>query len=95
LGGKHQADRDDRDMFPAAVRAILFQRGSANEKLKPKAFVFENVKGLLRQTFADYFEYILRRLTYPSFTAATKISKFKEKYGMFEPALMPWHSLRQ
>jgi DNA (cytosine-5)-methyltransferase 1 len=87
LGGKHQADRDDRDMFPAAVRA--------SEKLKPKAFVFENVKGLLRQTFADYFEYILRRLTYPSFTAATKISKFKEKYGMFEPALMPWHSLRQ
>jgi DNA (cytosine-5)-methyltransferase 1 len=67
LGGKHQADRDKRDMFPAAIRAILFQRGSANEKLKPKAFIFENVKGLLRQTFADYFEYILLRLTYPSF----------------------------
>jgi DNA (cytosine-5)-methyltransferase 1 len=59
LGGKHQADRDKRDMFPAAIQAI--------EKLKPKAFVFENVKGLLRQTFADYFEYILLRLTYPSF----------------------------
>jgi DNA (cytosine-5)-methyltransferase 1 len=28
-----------------------------------------NVKGLLRQTFADYFEYILLRLTYPSFYA--------------------------
>jgi DNA (cytosine-5)-methyltransferase 1 len=59
LGGKHQADRDKRDMFPAAIHAI--------EKLKPKAFIFENVKGLLRQTFADYFEYILLRLTYPSF----------------------------
>jgi DNA (cytosine-5)-methyltransferase 1 len=61
LGGKHQADRDKRDMFPAAIHAI--------EKLKPKAFIFENVKGLLRQTFADYFEYILLRLSYPSFKA--------------------------
>jgi DNA (cytosine-5)-methyltransferase 1 len=59
LGGKHQADRDKRDMFPAAIHAI--------ERLKPKAFIFENVKGLLRQTFSDYFEYILLRLTYPSF----------------------------
>ncbi len=61
LGGKHQADRDKRDMFPAAIQAI--------ERLKPKAFIFENVKGLLRKTFADYFEYILLRLTYPSFNA--------------------------
>jgi DNA (cytosine-5)-methyltransferase 1 len=49
LGGKHKADRDNRDMFPYAIRAI--------EKLTPKAFIFENVKGLLRQSFADYFEY--------------------------------------
>jgi DNA (cytosine-5)-methyltransferase 1 len=61
LGGKHQADRDKRDMFPAAIHAI--------ERLKPKAFIFENVKGLLHQTFADYFEYIMLRLTYPSFNA--------------------------
>ncbi|MCY7366522.1 MAG: DNA cytosine methyltransferase [Chamaesiphon sp.] len=61
LGGKHQADRDQRDMFPSAIHAI--------KCLKPKAFIFENVKGLLRQTFADYFEYILLRLTYPSFDA--------------------------
>jgi DNA (cytosine-5)-methyltransferase 1 len=61
LGGKHQADRDNRDMFPTAIHAI--------ERLKPKAFIFENVKGLLRQNFADYFEYILLRLTYPSFNA--------------------------
>jgi DNA (cytosine-5)-methyltransferase 1 len=59
LGGKHQADRDKRDMFPAAIHSI--------ERLKPKAFIFENVKGLLRKTFADYFEYILLRLNYPSF----------------------------
>jgi DNA (cytosine-5)-methyltransferase 1 len=60
LGGKHRADRDSRDMFPYAIQAIA--------RLQPRAFVFENVKGLLRHTFADYFEYLLLRLTYPSFT---------------------------
>jgi DNA (cytosine-5)-methyltransferase 1 len=58
LGGKHQADRDGRDMFPWAIHAI--------EKLRPKVFVFENVKGLLRQTFSDYFEYIIRNCSTPS-----------------------------
>jgi DNA (cytosine-5)-methyltransferase 1 len=53
LGGKHKADQDSRDMFPYAIRAI--------EQLTPKAFVFENVKGLLRASFADYFEYIIDR----------------------------------
>jgi DNA (cytosine-5)-methyltransferase 1 len=61
LGGKHRAERDDRDMFPSAISAIAM--------LKPKVFVFENVKGLLRQTFADYFEYIILRLTYPGVVA--------------------------
>ncbi|WLQ13312.1 DNA cytosine methyltransferase [Hahella aquimaris] len=57
LGGKHQGFLDDRDMFPEAVRAV--------RELKPKAFIFENVKGLLRQNFAEYFEYVILQLTYP------------------------------
>jgi len=61
LGGKHQANQDSRDMFPYAIQAI--------EKLMPKAFVFENVKGLLRPSFSNYFEYIILRLTYPGVTA--------------------------
>jgi len=63
MGGKHKADQDHRDMFPYAIKAI--------ERLMPKAFVFENVKGLLRATFADYFEYIILRLTYPDFATET------------------------
>lgn len=59
MGGKHLANDDSRDMFPYAIKAI--------ERLAPKAFIFENVKGLLRSSFSDYFEYILLRLTYPSF----------------------------
>jgi len=58
LGGKHQAHNDSRDMFPYAINTI--------EKLQPKAFLFENVKGLLRTSFRDYFDYILLRLTYPN-----------------------------
>jgi DNA (cytosine-5)-methyltransferase 1 len=56
-GGKHLADKDERDMFPQAIRAI--------RETRPDCFVFENVKGLLRTTFSDYFEYILLRLSHP------------------------------
>ncbi|EIJ41309.1 DNA-methyltransferase Dcm [Beggiatoa alba B18LD] len=58
LAGKHQAHRDKRDMFPYAIRCI--------EHLQPKAFFFENVKGLLRASFSNYFEYIILQLTYPN-----------------------------
>jgi DNA (cytosine-5)-methyltransferase 1 len=57
LGGKHRGYMDDRDMFPEAVRAVRL--------LRPKAFIFENVKGLLRQSFASYFEYIHLQLSHP------------------------------
>ena len=57
LGGKHQGYQDSRDLFPEAVRAV--------HALQPRAFLFENVRGLLRESFAHYFSYILLRLTYP------------------------------
>jgi DNA (cytosine-5)-methyltransferase 1 len=60
LGGKHQAFKDSRDMFPQAARAI--------KEAKPDSFIFENVKGLLRKTFSSYFEYIILQLTYPDVT---------------------------
>ncbi|MEX0887333.1 MAG: DNA cytosine methyltransferase [Phycisphaeraceae bacterium] len=52
LGGRHRAWEDQRDMFPEAVRSI--------RQIMPKAFIFENVKGLLRQNFANYYSYIIR-----------------------------------
>lgn len=60
LGGKHGGYNDNRDMFPEAVRAV--------RELRPRAFIFENVKGLLRESFAGYFEYILLQMTHPSFS---------------------------
>lgn len=58
MGGKHRAHGDPRDMFPEAVRAV--------RELQPCCFVFENVKGLLRESFATYFGYVVLQLTYPS-----------------------------
>ena len=57
LGGKAKGHEDERDMFPYAISAI--------RQLMPKAFIFENVKGLLRQSFSQYFNYIILQLTYP------------------------------
>ena len=64
LGGKHGANNDCRDMFPYAIKAI--------ETLTPRAFIFENVKGLLRESFSDYFRYIILRLTFPDAHPALK-----------------------
>ena len=57
LGGKHRAHRDERNLFPDVIRAV--------RELKPKAIVIENVKGLTRESFSRYFEYIKLQLRYP------------------------------
>lgn len=62
LGGKHRAYNDSRDMFSEAVRAV--------REIKPKAFVFENVKGLLRASFTAYREYIELQMQHPEVVAA-------------------------
>lgn len=57
LGGKHRAHHDSRDMWPEAVRAV--------REIEPRAFLFENVKGLTRASFATYLAYIVHQLTHP------------------------------
>lgn len=57
IGGKHKAFYDDRDMFPQVVRAV--------RELKPRAILIENVKGLTRKSFANYFSYIVLQLSHP------------------------------
>ena len=60
IGGKHKGFRDERDMFPHAVHVV--------RTVHPKAFIFENVRGILRKSFAKYFGYILLQLQYPELT---------------------------
>lgn len=60
LGGKHRGFRDERNLFPDTVAAI--------RTLKPRAVLIENVKGLLRQSFAKYFEYVTLMVRHPEVT---------------------------
>lgn len=46
---------DERDMWPEAIRAV--------REIEPDAFLFENVRGLMRETFAAYFASILSDLS--------------------------------
>jgi DNA (cytosine-5)-methyltransferase 1 len=57
LGGKHRGYEDERNLFPETIRAVL--------ALQPKAILIENVKGLMRQSFANYFTYIQFMLEFP------------------------------
>lgn len=61
MGGKHGGFLDVRDMFPQAIRAV--------DEVRPRAFVFENVRGLTRAAFNNYFTYIKIRLEFPSIKA--------------------------
>ena len=61
MGGKARAADDKRDMFPATAEVI--------RQLQPRAFIVENVRGLTRPAFANYFEYIQNRLTFPEMAA--------------------------
>ncbi len=57
IGGKHGGPDDPRDMWPEAVRCV--------RELRPQAFLFENVRGLLRPAFADYLAWIRLHLERP------------------------------
>lgn len=57
IGGKHRGYEDRRNLFPDTIKAVV--------ALTPKAIIVENVRGLTRQTFADYFTYIQFMLEFP------------------------------
>lgn len=57
IGGKHKGPTDARNMWPEAIRAV--------RELRPRAFVFENVRGLLRPAFAAYLEFLRLQLAWP------------------------------
>ncbi len=60
MGGKHKAHDDQRDMFPTTVEVV--------RTLRPRAFIVENVKGLTRSAFANYYQYILLQFEFPEIT---------------------------
>ena len=58
IGGNHRGPEDERNMWPEAVRAV--------REVRPKAFLFENVRGLLRPAFDDYLAYLRSALAWPA-----------------------------
>lgn len=57
LGGAHRGHLDERNLWPAFNRCV--------RETRPRAIVAENVRGLLRPSFAPYWEYIQRELAAP------------------------------
>jgi DNA (cytosine-5)-methyltransferase 1 len=56
-GGVAKGDEDKRNMFPSMFKAV--------REMRPKVVVCENVRGLLRPSFAEYFQYIRNELELP------------------------------
>lgn len=50
IAGKQLGKKDDRNLFPSAIRLI--------KEIRPKAVMIENVRGILDAVFLDYREYI-------------------------------------
>jgi DNA (cytosine-5)-methyltransferase 1 len=57
LGGAHRGYDDPRNLWPQLFRCV--------RETRPRAVLAENVRGLLRPTFAPYYDYILRELALP------------------------------
>jgi DNA (cytosine-5)-methyltransferase 1 len=55
-GGKRRGRDDERDMFPEFIQAV--------REIQPRAFLIENVKGLMWKE--DYFKYVLLQLQFPT-----------------------------
>jgi DNA (cytosine-5)-methyltransferase 1 len=75
IGGKHKGHSDHRNLFPEAVRAV--------REIQPKVVLLENVKGLMRQAFAKFFEYVVLQISYPELTIRSKES-WGEHLGRLE-----------
>ena len=53
--GKQLGSADERNLFPAALRVV--------DEIRPKAIMFENVRGFLDDVFADYRKKLKRQLS--------------------------------
>ena len=82
MGGKAAGMNDVRDMFPQAIRAVA--------EVQPRAFIFENVRGLLRPAFSNYVEYIRLQMEFPEYPLAengswdqnlARLQRHKERNG--------------
>jgi DNA (cytosine-5)-methyltransferase 1 len=55
IAGKQLGQKDERNLFPAAIRII--------SQARPRAVMIENVRGILGAVFEDYREHVVNQLT--------------------------------
>lgn len=65
VAGKQLGNRDERDLFPDALRLV--------DEIRPQAVMIENVRGLLDAAFSDYREYISNQMRKLGYTPAWKL----------------------
>jgi DNA (cytosine-5)-methyltransferase 1 len=65
IAGKQLGEKDERDLFPAALRLI--------DQIRPRAIMIENVRGFLEAGFLDYREKLRDRLYKMGYLAAWRI----------------------
>jgi DNA (cytosine-5)-methyltransferase 1 len=57
IGGVHRGDEDDRNLWPLFIDVV--------RQVRPLAAIGENVRGLARESFRPYLDYICDRLAAP------------------------------
>ena len=77
-GGLRRNIADKRNMFPEAVRAL--------HEIRPKAFLFENVKGIATGSSRNYAEFVRLQLQNPELGVAIKALDFDEQLAKLEDA---------
>ncbi len=78
-GGRRRGVEDDRNMFPVFANALA--------TIKPKAFLLENVNGLINGKMASHMEYIVLQLSHP-WNAAGDGQTWQEHFERLRSATM-------
>ncbi len=78
IAGKQLGQRDERDLFPEALRIV--------REVQPKAAMFENVRGFASNKFSGYRDWLIRELRGEGYEAAWRLLNACD-YGV--PQLRP------
>ena len=65
VAGKQLGEKDERDLFPEALRLI--------KEIRPRAVMLENVRGFLDSSFEEYRRYILKSIEQLGYNTQIKL----------------------
>ncbi|MBX9661505.1 MAG: DNA cytosine methyltransferase [Nitrospiraceae bacterium] len=65
VAGKQLGKKDERNLFPAAIRLV--------DEIRPRAVMIENVRGILGAVFEDYRDFIASQFEKLGYTAAWQL----------------------